>query len=218
MPPGPAAQTSGLAIAAFVLGLLGFVGISAITGIILGIVALRQIRTTGQKGKALAIWGIVLGSAWLALTAIIVVVAIVGASSTPSASNPPHVPPSSPQTVDPFTLATGDCFDFPTLAPGQLQNINSVVQTPCSVAHSAQVYSIFSAGSQVSYPGTAKLHSLADSGCVTRASALDRAKLTKSMEIQFLFPQQAPWLVGRHSISCIISNPTRTLTSSLLKG
>jgi hypothetical protein len=209
-----------MAIAAFVLGLVGIIFFPlAITGIVLGIVALRQVRRTGQKGRGLAIAGVVLGSLWVALTAILItVVAIAASHNTPPAATPPSASPSVSQTVDPFTLVTGDCFDFPTIAPGQLQNVNSVVQTPCSVAHNAQVYAIFSASSQASYPGTAKLQSAADSGCNARASALDRTKLTKSMEIQFLFPEQGPWLTGQHSISCIVFNPTKTLTSSLLNS
>jgi len=206
-----------MAIAAFVLALVGLIFVPlAIIGLVLGIVALRQVRTTGQKGRGLAIASVVLGSAWVALGAALITV-LVTSHSTPPAASPPSASPSVSQTVDPFTLVAGDCFDFPALAPGQLQNVNSVVQTPCSVAHNAQVYSIFSAGSEASYPGTAKLHSLADSGCIARASALDRAKLTKSMDIQFLFPQQGPWLTGHHSISCIVANSSKRLTSSLLK-
>jgi prepilin-type processing-associated H-X9-DG protein len=56
----PAAKTSGLAIASLVLGILGFLscGITAILGLILGIVSMRRIRksngTIGGGGLALA--------------------------------------------------------------------------------------------------------------------------------------------------------------------
>lgn len=52
-----APRTNGLAIAAFVLGLCGF----ALLPVILGHVALRQIRDRGDAGSAFAIIGLVLG-------------------------------------------------------------------------------------------------------------------------------------------------------------
>jgi len=81
----PQYGTNGLAIAGFVLGLLGFTGITAILGIVLGSIGLSRIRGTGQGGKGLAIAGIVLGSCWLALFVILFVIgAVVGATSGPS--------------------------------------------------------------------------------------------------------------------------------------
>ena len=85
-PAPPPPGTDGMAIAGFVLGLLGFVGISAILGIVFGAVALGRIRRTYQQGKGLAIAGIVLGSCWLALFVFLIVIGLaVGGSSTPPA-------------------------------------------------------------------------------------------------------------------------------------
>jgi len=53
----PAPRTNGLAIASFVLGILGF----AIIPVILGHVALSQIKNRGEGGKVFAIIGLVLG-------------------------------------------------------------------------------------------------------------------------------------------------------------
>ena len=63
-PPLPAipaeAKTSGLAITSLVLGILGFCGITAVAGLILGIVALVKINRSGGRlsGQGLAIAGI----------------------------------------------------------------------------------------------------------------------------------------------------------------
>jgi hypothetical protein len=84
-PAQAAAGHNGMAIAGFVLGLLGFAGITAILGIVFGSVALATIRRTAQPGKGLAIAGIVLGSCWLALFIILFVIgAVIGATSGPS--------------------------------------------------------------------------------------------------------------------------------------
>ena len=68
--PRPA-RTNGLAIATLVLGLCGF----ALLPVILGHIALRQIRTSGEGGAALAVVGLVLG--YLALAAYVVLAIIL---------------------------------------------------------------------------------------------------------------------------------------------
>ena len=74
-----------MAIAGFVLGLLGFGIITAILGIVFGAVALSNTRRTAQGGRGLAIAGIVLGSCWLGLFLILIIIgAIVGSTAGPS--------------------------------------------------------------------------------------------------------------------------------------
>jgi hypothetical protein len=72
-------RTNGLAIAALVCGILGgCFGITGIVAIVLGAVALGQIKQSGQEGKGLAIAGIVLGALWIvALAAIFLVGGVI---------------------------------------------------------------------------------------------------------------------------------------------
>lgn len=206
-----------MAIAAFVLGLVGV----WVLGIVLGIVALRRIRRTAQQGRGLAIAGIVLSGIWLAITALVLVVGLgSGPVVTPPSSASSSTGASGSHSVDPFTLTTGDCFDNPTPTPGQTQTVNTVIKTLCTQPHNAQIYATFNvSGSALSYPGAAKMHSLASSGCTARVrTSLDGSKLTDSMSIRFLYPLQDSWLGGHRTISCIVYNPTPTLTSSVLKS
>ena len=72
------AKTCGLAIASLVLGILGFVsGLSAIPGLILGIMALSRInRSAGRlRGKGLATAGIITSSVALVMLFVIAVLA-----------------------------------------------------------------------------------------------------------------------------------------------
>ena len=71
--PAAAWRTNGLAIAALVLGVCGF----ALLPVILGHVALRQIRASGEGGTAFAVVGLVLG--YLALAAYLVIAFILTA-------------------------------------------------------------------------------------------------------------------------------------------
>lgn len=64
-------RTNGLAVASFVLGLCGL----AILPVILGHIALGQIRRTGEGGSAFAIIGLVLG--YLAIVLYLVLIAMI---------------------------------------------------------------------------------------------------------------------------------------------
>ena len=79
-PYPPAPPTNGLAIAALVCGVGGFViGLSFIPAIICGHLARRQIRQTGEQGAGLALAGLILGyvgtALFIALIAVFVVIA-----------------------------------------------------------------------------------------------------------------------------------------------
>src|SRR5215472_2037103 len=124
----PPSGTSGMAIAAFVLGLLGVV----ILGVIFGVIALRRIGRTHQAGKGLAVAGIALSVAWVAVAVVLAVVAgsLFGTATPASPGVAASLPPgASGQSVDPFTLTAGDCFDNPTPTAGQTQTVTAVVQT-----------------------------------------------------------------------------------------
>jgi hypothetical protein len=61
----PVARTNGLAIASLVLGVLWLFWLGSVVGLVLGLVALKQIRTRNQGGRGIAIAGIVLSVLWL---------------------------------------------------------------------------------------------------------------------------------------------------------
>jgi len=202
-----------MAVTSFVLGLLGVVGISAILGIVLGIVALRRIRATLQRGRGWAIAGIVLGSVWLVVAVALVATGTILGSTTPTPSA------GSSQGVDPFALTTGDCFNNPAVTAGHTTDVASVVRTTCTKPHNAQIFATFSAGSSASYPGSAKLTNIASSGCSARAkTSLTGSLITSSMQIRLLFPLQSSWAAGHRTISCIIYSATTTLKTSVVKS
>jgi Domain of unknown function (DUF4190) len=77
-PYPPAPPTNGLAIAALVCGVGGFVvGLSFIPAIICGHLARRQIRQTGEQGAGLALAGLILGYVGTALFIVLIAVLVV---------------------------------------------------------------------------------------------------------------------------------------------
>jgi hypothetical protein len=82
LPTGVAPQTSGLAVASLVLGLLGCLGITALAGLALGIAALAQInRSRGRlQGRGLAIGGICVSGIMLLLATLFLTATMVNMS------------------------------------------------------------------------------------------------------------------------------------------
>ena len=81
-PPG----TNGKAIAALVTSVAGAMlcGLPSIAGIILGIIAMRETKRTGQDGFGLAVAGLVIGSIVVALAVLYVVFIIIAAGTASS--------------------------------------------------------------------------------------------------------------------------------------
>jgi hypothetical protein len=76
-PPIAQARTNGLAIAALVCGICGFLYlVPAILGIVFGAIALRQIRRDSTEGRGMAIAGIAVGAAWLLLVVVLILIVI----------------------------------------------------------------------------------------------------------------------------------------------
>ena len=73
-------RTNGLAIAALVSSF--FV---SILGIILGFVALNQIKTSGEQGRGLALAGIIIGFVAVGITLLVIIISAAVAASVGAA-------------------------------------------------------------------------------------------------------------------------------------
>jgi hypothetical protein len=217
-------RISGRAIASFVLGLLGGILLTAVLSVILGISALAEIRRSGRRGKGLAIAGIVLSCVWTVAVVGLFVLGLTphrgspssgtGSSGSPgsSASSGSGGQTSNPASVSVFSLRVGTCFDNPA---NNTLGISSVTPIGCTQAHNAQVFAEFSAPGS-SFPGTTALEQRADSDCnAMTASSLDKSKVTSTMSLHFIFPQQQAWDSGQRRVSCLIVD-SKDMTSSIM--
>jgi hypothetical protein len=72
-----AQRTNGLAVAAMVLGIVWFWWVGSILALILGFVALRQIKERNESGRGMAVAGIVLGCVGIGVGVVVLLVAFL---------------------------------------------------------------------------------------------------------------------------------------------
>jgi hypothetical protein len=70
----PVTRTNGLAIASLVLGILWLAWLGSLVGLVLGLVALKQIKNRNQGGRGIAIAGVVLSALWLLGLLVVIIV------------------------------------------------------------------------------------------------------------------------------------------------
>ncbi len=204
-PPG-GGRISAWAIASFAVGLLG----AFLLSVIFAFIALGRIKRFGQRGRGLAIAGLVLSGLWI----ILIIVAVIGDSGAATRSSTTGIITHRGR-MNVFSLKVGDCFDNPAGA----KSVHTVTAIPCDQPHNAQIYAKFRLrGSDLSYPGGATVAQRARSGCNSRTGSVNKSMTTSAMTIRIFLPAEVAWITGQRTVSCMIVNPKADLTSSLLNS
>ncbi|WP_373312984.1 DUF4190 domain-containing protein [Streptomyces capillispiralis] len=202
--PRPPAAVNGVAIAALVLGVLCFL---PAFGLVLGLVALWQIRRRGERGRGMAIAGAVLSSLGLALW--------VAALATGYAADVWEGVKDGTRGNGVLGLRKGDCFDSPGGLEGWATEADRV---PCAREHDGEVFAVVTVPDG-SYPGDAELTGTADERCygLQDAYVMDRWALPATVDVYYLVPSRESWDFGDREITCVFGDrdAQATLTGSL---
>lgn len=202
-PPPP---VNGLAIAALVLGVLCFLpGI----GLLLGVVALVQIRRRGERGKGMAVAGIVLST----VGALLMTLAFTTGGARDAWDGFRDAANGAGGT---FSVASGECFDSPS---GSLEGYAYDVDiVPCAGEHDAEVFAAFSMPDGA-YPGDGTVTDAADDECYARSEtyAMDPWAFPDDADVYYFTPTRQSWRYGDREITCMFGNidPEGSLTGSL---
>lgn len=212
-PYGPPAsdKTNGFAIASLVLGIIG----GALLSVIFGILALRQIKERGEKGRGMAITGLVLSGVWAVLACGgIVLGAVLDANDTSSASSStpfgtidePDVTSGGNGSV--YELQVGDCVNDLTTNV----TVYDIPTTSCDLPHEGEVFAVYDLPAGA-YPGDDVADEEAFNGCDERYDSY-ATKDVEDIQIYYLSPTEDSWLLDR-SVVCIATPESGTLTGSL---
>lgn len=199
------APVNGLAITSLVFGVLCCLpGV----GLVLGLIALRQIGRRGERGKGLAIGGSVLSGLGLALW--VLMLATGGASSFWEGVKEGARDGAS------ISLAKGECFDAPGGSlSGETYDVDKV---PCSGEHDGEVFASFLL-KDGAYPGDDSVGGTADKRCygLQDTYAMDGWAVPDDVDVYYLTPTEDSWSTGDREVTCVFGSVTEggNLTGSL---
>ncbi|RDI53362.1 DUF4190 domain-containing protein [Nocardia mexicana] len=184
--------TNGLAIASLVLGIIGGVcGLAAVFGII----ALVQIKKTGQRGKGFAIAGLALTAVWVAV-GVIGFVAAAGSSEQRDASG--EVTSGGSESVS--RLREGDCVGG--MEDGK--RMTSVTVSPCEQAHDGEIIAQFDLP-RGAWPGEPAVAQQAEEQCSTKIEqALANSPMYDQLSVSYLYPDNKKDWDRDRGVSCMV--------------
>ncbi|MEI5527796.1 DUF4190 domain-containing protein [Streptomyces brasiliscabiei] len=204
--PVPAPPVNGLAIAALVLGALCFLpGV----GLLLGVVALVQIRRKGERGKGMAVTGIV-----LSVTGALLLTLAFTTGGARDAWDGFRAAASGGGTT--FSVARGECFDSRS---GSLEGYAYDVDiVPCEGAHDAEVFAGFTMPDGA-FPGDDAVTGTADDRCyaLSETYVKDTWALPADVDVYHFTPTRESWRYGDREVTCMFGSvdPEGSLTGSL---
>ncbi|NGO45899.1 DUF4190 domain-containing protein [Streptomyces sp. YC419] len=192
-------------MAALVLGILCFL---PLIGLILGLIALAQIKKKGERGKGMAIAGMVLSGIGTAF--------LVFAFASGGAAEFWEGFKEGAREGATFSVDKGECFDAPG---GSLEGMAyDVDKVPCAGKHDGEVFANFRMDNG-GYPGDAAINQTADDKCYTlqHAYAMDSWAVPDNVDIYYFTPTRQSWGLGDREISCLFGNTDASagLTGSL---
>ena len=188
--PQKPSSTNGFAVASLIFGILG----GALLSIIFGIVALRQIPRRAQRGRGLAIAGLVLSSVWILIIGVGILVAIATSAGRDDAGNL-----NEAGDVSAFSLRVGDCING-VRAGIELRTLPAV---PCENPHESEVFAQFSLANG-DWPGINTIDSEADNRCGQQlTSYAPSAADDPNLQILYLHPTKQSWAQGDRTVVCL---------------
>ncbi|MFH9004181.1 DUF4190 domain-containing protein [Streptomyces afghaniensis] len=192
-PYGAPVSVNALAVAALVLGVLCFLPAA---GLVLGLIALRQIRRNGQSGRGLAIAGAVLSSVGIALWAVTL--------STGVLSEAWEGFKDGARGNESLSLEKGDCFDAPGGLEGDTYDVDPV---SCEGGHDGEVFAVVTLPGGA-FPGDAEITDIADERCYALQDqyAMDSWAMPADVDVYYLMPSRDSWRYGDRAITCVFGN------------
>jgi Domain of unknown function (DUF4190) len=190
VPPRPPERPTlnRFAVASLVLSVFG-----GVLGIVCGIIALRQIRRTGQRGRALAVDGI--GASVMVLLVVLGVAAWQGIAGV--------------DRVDPLYVSAGDCLNGV-----RDPDADRLLRVSCDRPHDAEVFATFDLQTDV-----ADLDSYAERAC---AGELDRyapgASSDPSLAVRIRLVTFSRLFGRGHRIVCLLEDANGARRTGTRRG
>jgi hypothetical protein len=107
-----------------------------------------------------------------------------------------------------FGLRTGECVNLGA-------NALNVTVVSCAIRHDAEVFAIFKLP-DTDWPGASAVQQDAGNGCESRLSGYLNPQLaTADLTQEYIYPNQAAWQAGEHTVICEVRAVSGSLTGSV---
>ncbi|WP_231631708.1 DUF4190 domain-containing protein, partial [Streptomyces clavuligerus] len=211
-PPPSAPPMNGFSVASLVAGIVCCL---PPLGLILGIVALVQIKKKGQRGAGMAIAGTVL-SAISTLLMLLLLVTGGAAELWRGFKEGMDEAARSHSTLD---LRTGQCFNLPGDGPLEDREALSVEVVPCAGEHEAEVTGSFTLQGFDAFPGDGRIDPLAERRCeeLNWMYARDEWVVGGRMELYYYTPTKESWRLGDRAVTCTFATPKGDRTAGSVR-
>ncbi|MFE1229380.1 DUF4190 domain-containing protein [Streptomyces sp. NPDC058745] len=189
----PARSTNGMAVASLVAGIVCCL---PPLGLILGLVALPQIRRKDQAGKGLAVTGIVLS----AVSCLLIVSGLVSGGFREAWDGFRKGMDEAARSQSTFELRKGQCYDV----DGEVEALTSDVRiVDCAREHEGEVTGSFEL-TGTTWPGEAKIDGIAEDRCedISYSYALDYQAIPDDVWTFYYYPSKASWRTGDRVVTC----------------
>ncbi|MGP3690264.1 DUF4190 domain-containing protein [Streptomyces sp. IBSNAI002] len=188
--------------------------------LILGIIALYQIRARHERGKGFAIAAIVIHCATLVLYALAVVFGFSVLDDAPKRDTTGRVTEQGSSEVK--DLRTGDCFntanDLAEFQDGASVDAPfTVTVLPCDRPHEGETYAVF-ALDDGPYPGKEAVAANTEercSGTVLTDYVGPSATLPDNLELFVYFPSEETWGRGDREVTCFLGDASGASSGSV---
>jgi putative regulator of septum formation/uncharacterized protein DUF4190 len=174
--------TSGFAVASLILGIIGAILLS----IPFGIVALGKTRPGAQKGRGMAIAGLVISGVWVVVGGLVLVLAVAGVVALGTHSKSAR------------NAQVGDCWtDLP--AGNRVSRVNT---TSCDRPHRGEVVGVLTMPDG-SYPAQSVFQDYKQKCRDALASYSSTAMEDSAVDLAVMPPSEDSWKQGDRDMVCI---------------
>lgn len=191
---GQERRTNGISIAALVTGILPC---TFFLGIIFGLVGMKQVKQRAERGRGMAISGVVIGGLWTALFAVLITLGAMGKLDDGN--------------TDIADLKAGQCFnsvDGDLGVGGDADDDKGTARidvVDCAKEHAAEAFNIYQiqAADDAPYPGVDSINENAQRTCLKYAGTyLDGRSLASGLDLSYYYPPAKLWADNQRQVIC----------------
>ncbi|KQX13761.1 hypothetical protein ASC82_07430 [Streptomyces sp. Root431] len=203
----PKRSTNGFAVASLVSGIVCCL---PPLGLVLGLIALPQIKKKNQAGKGLAIAGVILS----VVSSLLLTIGLVTGGIGSAIDGFKEGVDEASRTKSPFALRIGQCFGD----DGKLEEYAEDIEViDCAKPHDGEVSGSFKLTGYDKWPGRSEIETVGEKRCeaINSTYALDTWAVPVDVWVYYYMPSRESWRLGDRTVICAFASEEGQFTGSV---